>query len=60
MGWLFTDYCAGCGVSDDKVDLIGINGTIYELGTCRGVNVKACPDCYVKIKHGKSKSISLR
>jgi hypothetical protein len=60
MGWLFTDYCAGCGVSDDKEDLISVNGTVYELGTARGANLKVCAKCYKKIKEGKAKNFSLR
>lgn len=59
MGWLFTEYCSACGVSDDKEPLIKIHGTIYRLGTCHGANAKVCPDCYAKIKAGKS-NFSLR
>ena len=60
MGLLFTYYCAACGVSDDKEPLISINGTIYEMGTARGVNCRVCPKCYMKIKEGKCKNFSLR
>lgn len=59
MGWLFEEKCAACGVSDDKEPLVSINGTIYEMGTSRGVNCKVCPECYTKIKQGKSKNFSL-
>jgi hypothetical protein len=60
MGLLFTEFCSGCGVSDDREPLVKVTGTIYRLGTAHGINAKVCPECYIKIKQGKSKNFSLR
>lgn len=60
MGLFFTEYCAGCGISDEKEPLVKVSGTIYRIGTAHGINAKVCPECYVKIKQGKSKNFSLR
>lgn len=60
MGWIFSERCAACKKPDTQTTLIRVTGTLYELGTCRGVSVKVCPDCYARIKNGESRNFSLR
>lgn len=57
MGLFSNDKCSPCGVR--KGPFIKVTGTFYELGTCRTVTTKVCPDCYVKIKNGESSNFTL-